>query len=100
MKLVAFEILIDNTDGSTDINFTWSAIEVRDSQGFSYTASAAHYNLTKPALPAGIYVERGDLLRGWLTFAIDKDSPLNGLRIRINSTFYGFQSDWIRVVIK
>jgi len=100
MKLVAFEILIDNTNGNTDINFTWGGIEVRDSQGFSYIGSASHFDLKKPALPARIYVESGGLLRGWFTFAIHQDSPLSGLRIRINSSFYGFQSDWVRVVIE
>ena len=100
MKLVAFDILIDNTNGSNEIYFTWGGIEVRDSQGFSYTGSAHHFNLTNPSLPAGIRVEKGHVIRGWFTFAIHQDSPLNGLRIRINSTFHGVQSDWIRIIIE
>ncbi|MDR3236908.1 MAG: hypothetical protein LBT84_00215 [Spirochaetia bacterium] len=94
MKFVAFDILIDNTNGNDKIqlDFDGAAIEIKDSQGYSLPLNFVSYDIVKPSMKFPADIEKGDLLRGWITVAIRKESPLNTLRIRIKTNT---QSGWI-----
>jgi hypothetical protein len=97
MKLVAFDILIDNTNGKIDIDFNifMGTIEVRDSQGYSYTPDFMNCTLTKPSMDPNATIEAGDLMRGWITVAIKGDSSIDGIRVRLK-TVTG-QSGWVTI---
>ena len=97
MRFIAFDILVDNTNGNMDINFNlfMGSIEVRDSEGRTYTPDLMSGTLTKPEMNPNATIEAGDLIRGWMTIQIPQNIPINGLRIRINA-MQG-RSDWITI---
>jgi len=96
MRFVAFDVVIDNTNGANDIRLLSSSIELRDLEGYTYTAASSTYDLVIPSLNMGYRaIEKGDLVRGWVTIAIRNRVPLNGLRIRLRSS--DAQSDWITI---
>jgi hypothetical protein len=97
MKLVAFDVLIDNTKGKIDVdlNIFMGTIEVRDSQGYSYTPDFMSCTITKPSMDPNATIEAGDLMRGWITIAIKNDSSIDGIRARLK-TMTG-QSGWVTI---
>jgi hypothetical protein len=97
MKFVAFDILIDNIDGSGDIkmNLFLGNIEVKDSQGYSYTPKIMTSGVAEPNLDVNGIIERGDNLRGWMTIEINKEEPVNKLRLRLKTS--SRQSGWVQI---
>ena len=86
MKFVAFDILIDNSDGDRNItnNSLYPSFNLRDINGFEYKASYMTYNIVKPAFPSTT-IEKGEILRGWISFEILLSLTLNDLRLRFTS---------------
>ena len=97
MRFVAFDLLIDNTNGKSDIKLGYISgnFEVRDTNGYSFTPIGWSISLVKPDLDTNANIEQGELLRGWVTIQIHVDTPLNGLRIRINTR--NLQSSWVTI---
>ena len=97
MRYVAFELIIDNTNGTNDIKLGYVSgnIEVRDIHGYTSTPMGWSISLIKPDLDVNANIERGELIRGWVTIQIPINSPLNGLRIRIRTS--SIQTSWITI---
>jgi hypothetical protein len=96
-RFVAFDIFFDNSSGNSDIPFSsvYNRFEVKDANGYSYKGGFMSYDLIKPALPNDTTVEQGDILRGFLTFQILQDAPINTLQIRFRSN--SIQSEWVKI---
>jgi formylglycine-generating enzyme required for sulfatase activity len=98
MRYIAFDIMIDNTNGERKIEFSQflgsaADIEVRDARGYAYSPRA-DYDLVKPELNSNVkVVEQGEILRGWVTVQIQKNSSLHDIRVRLKTKTH--QSDWI-----
>ena len=86
MKFAAFDILIDNSKGDSDItdNDVTSSFIIRDSNGFEYKLSFMTYDIIKPSFPSTT-IEQGDILRGWITFTAPLSLKLNDFRIRFSA---------------
>jgi hypothetical protein len=97
MRFIAFDILIDNVNGRNDVdlNIFMGSIEIRDSEGHTYTPGVMSCTLTKPEMDPNATIEAGDLMRGWITIAIPRNIPINGLRVRLKA-MQG-QSGWITI---
>lgn len=97
MRFIAFDILIDNTDGNEDVklNIFIGSIEIRDSNGHTYTPGLMSGSLIKPEMNPNATIEAGDLMRGWMTIEIPINVSINGLRIRLNA-MQG-RSGWITI---
>jgi len=95
MRFVAFDILIDNSNGENDIRLGGSSrsIEIRDAEGFSYTPNLMSSTLAEPAMALNTIIEAGDFIRGWITVAIRNEATINGLRIRLRANTG--QSGWV-----
>jgi hypothetical protein len=96
-RFVAFDILIDNSSGNSDIALenVYKCFELKDSNGYSYKSNFMQYDLIKPVLPDDSTLERGDILRGFLTFPILQNAPINSLQMRLKTN--SIQSEWIRI---
>ena len=66
MRYVAFELVIDNTNGTNDIKLGYVSgnIEVRDIHGYTSTPMGWSISLIKPDLDVNANIERGELIRG------------------------------------
>jgi len=97
MRFVAFDLVIDNTNGNSDIKLGYVSgnIEVRDINGYTSRPMGWSISLVKPDLDVNANIEQGELVRGWVTIEIPENSPINGLRIRIRTTT--IQSSWITI---
>ena len=97
MRFVTFDIVIDNTNGTGDIELdgVFGSFEVRDTNGYSSSPIGWSSLLVEPVLSTIAKIEQGELLRGWVTLQIHVDSPLDGLRIRIKTL--KIQSSWITI---
>ena len=71
------------------------SIEIRDSEGYTYTPNLISCALTEPSMNINATIEAGDLMRGWLTIALPKNIPIDGLRIRLKAM--EGQSTWITI---
>ena len=92
MKYVAFDVLIDNSNGRTDIAFmaSESPFLLRDSNGFEYPAKLFSRDIIKPAF-TNSDIGQGDLLRGWITYEVPLGITLNDLRIRLVADNYSLK---------
>jgi hypothetical protein len=100
MRLIAFDVFIDNGAGKAKINLNsimgwW--FEIQDREGFLYEADAQLTGTVKPAIRNSAEVEPSDILRGWVTFAITQSVPLNSLRFRLNDSLNNIKSGWIQL---
>jgi len=97
MRFIAVEIVIDNTNGTSDIelNIFTPTIEIRDSQGYAYTPNAMDRRMVKPDIDPNAKIETGEIMRGWVTLAIKDDLPIKGIRIRLNAV--RTQSSWLTI---
>lgn len=95
MKFVGFDIFIDNEKGKSDIslNLFLGSFEIRDSEGFTYTPSI--WDVVEPKMDVNGTIEKGDILRGWITVEVKKNAVLTDLRIRLNTA--RTKSDWINI---
>jgi hypothetical protein len=69
--------------------------EVKDANGYSYKSKGMFYDLIKPVLSYEATVEQGDILKGFLTFQILQDAPINTLQIRFRTD--NIQSEWVKI---
>ena len=97
MRFIALDILINNQTGRRDIELEgiWGgSFEIRDEEGRRYVPDFMTYDLVEPSMDITTTIERGELLRGWVTFSILRDTPINGLRFRLNTDI---RSEWITI---
>ncbi|MDR2734175.1 MAG: hypothetical protein LBC99_05945 [Spirochaetota bacterium] len=99
MRNIAFDIVIDNINGTGDINFNpyFHSVLIRDTDGRTYRPGTEYYYV-KPTMPYRIEV--GELARGWITVAIPINVSLAGCRIRLDAEgdqFNRITSDWIAI---
>jgi len=98
MRFIAFDIIIDNSKGKNDVqlNIFMGTFEIRDLEGFSYKPELLYGGMiASPAMDMNSTIEKGDLMRGWVSVAIPKNTPIDGLRIRLKTM--NEQSDWITI---
>jgi hypothetical protein len=95
MKFVGFDILIDNEKGKSDIslNLFLGTFEIRDSEGFVYTPSI--WDVAEPKIDVNATIEKGDMLRGWITVEVKDSVELSDLRIRLSAA--RTKSDWVNI---
>ncbi len=95
MKFVGFDIFIDNEKGESDINRSLflGSFEIKASEGFKYNPSI--WNVAEPKIDINATIEKGDILRGWITVKVKKNTKLTDLRIRLNTA--KTKSDWIKI---
>ncbi|GBU28748.1 hypothetical protein R84B8_02308 [Treponema sp. R8-4-B8] len=95
MKFVGFDIFIDNEKGKSDIslNLFLGSFEIKDSEGFTYTPGI--WDVAEPKIDVNGTIEKGDVLRGWITVEVKKNTVLSNLRIRLNTA--NTKSGWINI---
>jgi hypothetical protein len=100
MRLVAFDVFIDNGAGNKGIRLVCGLgwwFEVQDREGFFYESDSQLTKTVKPSISTSTEVDPGDILRGWVTFAITQSVPMNSLRLRLNDSSYDIKSGWIQL---
>jgi len=98
MRFIAFDVIIDNIKGKDDVklNIFLGTFEIRDLEGFLYEPELLYGNMiASPKMDMNATIEKGDLMRGWVSVAIPKNTPIDGLRIRLKAS--KGQSDWITI---
>ena len=95
MKFIGFDIFIDNEKGKSDIslNLFLGSFEIKDSEGFTYNPSI--WDVSEPKIDVNATIEKGDVLRGWITVEVKNNTKLTDLRIRLNTA--KTKSDWIKI---
>ena len=98
MRFIAFDVIIDNSKGKDDVklNIFLGTFEIRDLEGFLYKPELLYGDMiASPEMDMNTTIEKGDLMRGWVSVAIPKNTPIDGLRIRLKAS--KGQSDWITI---
>lgn len=95
-KLIAVQIVVDNSNGTEDWDVIPNYFKLKDSENNTYDPPL-YFGLIRPTLISGI-VDSGDLVKGWITFEISNDTDINTLKLRYEYNGYlkdKFTSAWI-----
>jgi len=100
-KCIAIDILIDNTNGKSEIKFgMWdSKLVVRDLNGYIYQHEVMKASSVDRHFDIFITLLRGDIYRSWYVILIPIDVSVNDLSIRLEDKSKDIYSKWLRIKI-
>jgi len=100
MLFLAFEVIIDNTNGSQAIegaNIMFDPFILKDKKGYTFKRNIMASDFVQPALSTDD-VPPGEKIRGWIVFEVNKSDPVSDLSLQYRAHFKrDLKSPWLNL---